>query len=215
MPHQGGGSDDPPPEFSLLETLLWTKAGGYFLLEEHLLRLRNSAAYFGFRIDAQEIERQLVQEARAFDSARVRVRLLVDENGDVHIEHAPLVSRRRVWRVALAKQPVDPANRFLYHKTTNRTVYDKARAAFPEHDDVILWNVRREATESCIANIVIRRDGHLITPPVDCGLLPGIYRKHLLEKRRIHEGRITVDEIVRADAMFLVNSVRGWIPCEL
>lgn len=206
---------DRLPEFSLLETLLWTKAGGYFLLEAHLLRLRNSAAYFGFRIDVQEIGRQLVQEARAFESTRVRVRILVDEHGDVRIEHTPLVSRRRVWRVALAHQPVDPANRFLYHKTTNRSVYEEARAAFPEHDDVILWNAGREVTESSIANLVVRRDGHLITPPVDCGLLPGVYRKHLLEKKRIHEARITVDELARADAIFLVNSVRGWIPCRL
>ena len=134
----------------------------------------------------REIERQLLEEARAFE-ARTRVRLLVDENGDIRIEHAPLVSRRRVWRVALAKQPVDPANRFLYHKTTNRSVYEEARAAFPEHDDVILWNARREVTESSIANIVVRRDGRLITPPVDCGLLPGVYRKHLLEKGRIQK----------------------------
>jgi para-aminobenzoate synthetase/4-amino-4-deoxychorismate lyase len=203
-----------PPEFSLLETLLWTRAGGFFLLEEHFLRLRNSAEYFGFRIDAQKIQRQLLDEALAFDT-RTRVRLLVDENGDVRIEHASLVSRRRVWRVALANQPVDPANRFLHHKTTNRSVYEEACAAFPEHDDVILWNARREVTESSIANIVVRRDGRLITPPVDCGLLPGVYRKRLLEKGRIHEGRITIDELARADAIFLVNSVRGWIPCRL
>jgi para-aminobenzoate synthetase / 4-amino-4-deoxychorismate lyase len=204
----------PSPEFSLLETLLWTEAGEYFLLEEHLLRLRNSAEYFGFRIDAQEIQRQLLEGARAFDT-RTRVRLLVDEDGVVRIEHAPLVSHQRVWRVALANKPVDSADRFLYHKTTNRIVYDEARAEFPEHDDVILWNARREVTESSIANVVIRRGGRLITPPVECGLLPGVYRKHLLEKGRIHEGRITVDDLALADAIFLLNSVRGWIPCRL
>ena len=78
---------------------------------------------------------------------------------------------------------------------------------------MILWNARGEVTESTIANIVIRRDGRLITPPVDCGLLPGVYREHLIEKGRIREGRITVDEMANADNVFLINSVRGWIPC--
>ena len=36
------------PEFSLLETLLWTPGEGYFCLDEHLRRLRQSAEYFGF-----------------------------------------------------------------------------------------------------------------------------------------------------------------------
>ena len=212
---KGAVLTQPPPAFSLLETLLWTKRSGYFLLEEHVRRLANSAAYFGFRINTREIEQRLVGEARSFDSARVRVRLLVDENGGVGIEHAPLVSRRRVWHVALANQPVDPANRFLYHKTTDRRVYEEARANFPEHDDVILWNAAGEVTESSIANVVVRRGNRLITPPVDCGLLPGIYRKHLIEKGRVREGRVTIDDLARADAIFLINSVRGWIPCRL
>jgi len=206
---------DRMPEFSLLETLLWTKAGGYFLLNEHLLRLRNSASYFGWRIDAQQIQNRLSQKALTFTGEKARVRLLVDERRDVRIEASPLVSHRRVWRVALAKEPVDPSNRFLYHKTTNRGVYDEARADFPAHDDVVLWNDRGEVTESTIANIVIRLDGRLVTPPIDCGLLPGVYRKHLIETGRIHEGRVTVNELARADAVFLINSVRGWIPCRL
>ena len=36
------------PEFSLLETLLWTPGEGYFCLREHLRRLRESAEYFAF-----------------------------------------------------------------------------------------------------------------------------------------------------------------------
>ncbi len=206
---------NPESEFSLLETMLWTAGSGYFLLREHLRRLSESARYFGFRIDLDEIDRRLSRAAAAFAGNRCRVRLLADGKGGIRIESAALKRGPRTWNVALAAAPVDRDNRFLYHKTTNRAVYESARASFPDHDDVILWNDHEEVTESTIANIVIRRGNRLVTPPLDSGLLPGVYRQHLLEKGKIEEETIRVEDLARAERVFLINSVRGWIPCKL
>ena len=46
--------------------------------------------------------------------------------------------------------------RFLYHKTTRRQVYERALKAVPGCDDVLLVNDENEVTESTIANVVVR-----------------------------------------------------------
>ena len=99
---------------------------------------------------------------------------------------------------------------FLFHKTTHREVYDKAMASFPGHDDVVLWNENNEITESCIANLVIRKGERLLTPPVVCGLLAGTFRAEMLENGTIEENFVHVEDLKLADEIFLVNSVRGW-----
>ena len=115
----------------------------------------------------------------------------------------------------LAGQPVDEQNRYLYHKTTHRTVYDNARYQYPECDDVILWNSRGEITESTLANIVVQYNGKLLTPPVSCGLLAGTFREQLLADGTLVESVISRESLKEAEHIFLINSVRGWLPVHL
>ncbi len=71
-------------------------------------------------------------------------------------------------------------------------------------------NLRGEVTEGAISNIFIEKDGRWLTPPVECGLLPGVYRRHLLETRPEIEQRVLHEEDLRtADAIYLTNAVRG------
>jgi para-aminobenzoate synthetase/4-amino-4-deoxychorismate lyase len=205
----------PRPEFELLETLLWRGGRGYFLLEAHLQRLCDSADHFGFALDADAVRRQLLTVAEQFTAPRYRVRLRVNRYGEAQVEHASLSPERRVWRVALAREPVDPREVFLYHKTTHRQVYEQARAAHPDCDDVILWNTRGEITESTLANVVVRVDRRYYTPPVECGLLAGVYRGRLLQRGLLRERVLTIDDLRRAEAVYLINSVRGWIRVEV
>lgn len=203
------------PASDLLETLLWRPGRGYFLLDGHLERLSQSARYFGFPVDGRSVRERLETAALAFGPAPQRVRLLLGSCGEIRIESEPLAAGPRTWRVALARGPVDPASPFLYHKTTNRALYDRARADLPGHDDVILWNGRGEITESTIANVAARIRGDWITPPISCGLLPGVYRGHLIERGRLREGTIRLRDLEDAERLALVNSVRGWVPCRL
>jgi para-aminobenzoate synthetase/4-amino-4-deoxychorismate lyase len=205
----------PRPAFELLETLLWRRGRGYFLLEAHLKRLRNSADHFGFAVDADAVRHQLLTVAERFTAPRYRVRLRVNRHGAAQVEYAPLSPERRVWRVALAHEPVNPREVFLYHKTTHRQVYERARAARPDCDDVILWNTRGEITESTLANVVVRLDGRYYTPPVECGLLAGVYREHLLQRGLLRERVLTPDDLRRAEAVYLINSVRGRVRVEV
>jgi para-aminobenzoate synthetase/4-amino-4-deoxychorismate lyase len=204
----------PPLDFRLLETLRWSPGSGYFLLREHLRRLAASARYFGYR--RGEPERALHELAARLPPCPHRVRLLLAGEGTTTVEVEPLARRpRRRWRVALAASPVDPAEVLLFHKTTRRELYAAALASVPGCDDALLWNPDGELTESTVANLVVALDGQLVTPPVGCGLLPGTFRERLLARGRVVERVVRREDLARASGIWLINSVRGWMPVEL
>ena len=197
-------------QFDLLETILWTPEEGYFLLPLHLQRLQESAEYFSWRLDLAQIHSRLEATAAGLPPRRQRIRLRVPRTGEPLIEAEAVAEGPGEYRLHLASHPVDAENDlFLYHKTTRRQTYETMRAEFPEYDDVLLFNSKLEVTESCIANVVIEIDGELLTPPVHCGLLPGIYRRHLLEQNKIREKEIALADLENCSSISLINSVRG------
>ncbi len=204
---------DVRPDFELVETMLFTQQQGFFLLEEHLNRLRASARYFDLPFDeplAMRMIRQLHHDLRA--SARdCRVRMVLHRDGTATFAVSPIEDAPHdPLRVKLAAAPIDSNNLFLYHKTTHRKVYDDALASISDCDDVILWNERGEVTESSVANIVAEIDGKLYTPPVSCGVLAGTFRAVLLKEGTIAERVIRCEHLTRATQLFLINSVRRW-----
>jgi para-aminobenzoate synthetase/4-amino-4-deoxychorismate lyase len=200
--------------FELLETIRWTMDGGFFLLERHLRRMEQSAAYFHYQCSLSLLRAHL-ERAVAGSPGAQRVRLLLAKDGDIRVECTPLGSdpTARMARLGIAASPIDPRDPFLFHKTTNRKVY--LHASRPDCDDVVLWNPERQVTESTIANIVVDIGGRKMTPPVYCGLLAGTFRAELLESGEIQESIVTLDELRAASEMWLINSVRGWWPATL
>ncbi len=200
---------DPEPEFSLLETMRWSRGEGVFQLQEHLRRLAGSAGYFGFTIDVGALAAAL---ARAVDEApgdEGVLRLTLGKSGAWGMTLRPLPAPAPC-RIALARGAVDSRDPFLFHKTTRRGVYDRALEGAVGVDDVLLVNERGEVTESTIANVVVELGGELLTPPLDCGLLPGTMRAALLQEGRVRERVLRVEDLGRSPGLWLVSSVRGW-----
>ncbi len=196
-----------PGPFQLLATMAWRHEAGFVLLDRHLDRLRRAATYFGFPFNEQTIRQALHSAVQH----KCRIRLLIAPNGSPTIETSPLPAPATTpWKLAIAQEPVDEDDPFLYFKTTHREIYERARRAHPKADDVLLVNRRGEVTETTIANLAIRRGDRWITPPISCGLLDGIQRAELLACGEITEGVLTLDEVRAAPALALLNSVRGW-----
>ncbi len=200
--------------FSLIETMKWQ--GEYSLLELHLDRLEDSAAYFGLLCYRDEIKAALLRVATAFpDRAPRKVRLLLHPQERIHVEHEllpPLTEEASPAQVCIANQRTDARNRFLFHKTTNRPVYAEAikAAAAAGFADVLFLNHEEQVTECAISNIFIEKESRWFTPPVACGLLNGIYRRHLLATRpAIQEKILSIDDLKTSDAIYLTNAVRG------
>ncbi len=207
-------SHPSPAQFSLIETMLWNSA--YPLLDLHLDRLADSADYFDFVCDRDHVRRALIEHARTFaDTAARKVRLRMNRDGSLTITDEPLPANPtndRIGRVRIAQVRADPADPMLFHKTTRRPLYAAAfqQATRDGFDDVLFFNQRGELTEGAVSNVFVELDGRLFTPPVECGLLAGVYRRHLLETRTDIEERVLIaDDLRRADAIYLSNAVRG------
>jgi para-aminobenzoate synthetase / 4-amino-4-deoxychorismate lyase len=205
----------PSPRFRLLESIL-LEGGEFFLLSRHLERLKASARYFNFHFPEEQILCQLQRAVATCSNERWKIRLLLSKAGEIEFEAIQLGSAGRIQpRVPLAAQPVESNDRFLFHKTTNRAIYDQALAGRPDCDEVILWNERGEVTESSVANVVVPVDGRLFTPPQQSGLLAGTFREELLADGTIRERVIRKEELQEASSFFLINSVRKWMPALL
>jgi para-aminobenzoate synthetase / 4-amino-4-deoxychorismate lyase len=199
------------PRFRLLESILLENSE-FFLLSRHLDRLRASAKYFNFQFREDQVVGELDRLVARCSSDRWKVRLLLSRDGEIEIDPVLLAApRKELLRVTLATEPVDSQDRFLFHKTTNRKVYDRAVAQQPNFDDVVLWNERGEITESSVANVVVLIDGQLFTPPQHSGLLAGTFRDQLLADGEIRERVISISDLQQASSFFLINSVRKWM----
>ena len=198
-----------PVEFELLESLL-LEDGRFFLLERHLQRMKDSGTYFGFCFPEGEVRSKLDQIAAGHAEGCWKIRLLLSRSGAVSVEAQGRENLSQRVRVALAAKPVSARDRFLFHKTTNRSVYNDAIASRPDCDDVILWNEAGEVTESTLANVVISLAGRCYTPPRQSGLLAGTMREELLTAGKISERVIRRADLSEADEIFLINSVSRW-----
>jgi para-aminobenzoate synthetase/4-amino-4-deoxychorismate lyase len=189
----------------------WVPGKGYFLLEEHLLRLLTSAEYFNIACCGAQVIDHLQTLAKSLPATPQRIRLLLHQDGRLQttcakLEPTPLSP----LKLCLARQPVDSRLTLLYHKTTQRRVYETCLAEAEEADEVVLWNERGEVTECCTANLVVLTSGKLITPALSSGLLPGTYRNFLLKRGILTEQILTADDLSNASHIFLINAVRKW-----
>ena len=198
--------------FSLIETIKWDKEKGYIFLEEHINRLQNSCKYFSIPLDEEKIKDSLARQEKEFHQD-TRVRVLVDREGAIAIDVQPLFSVGRSPKIVISSKRIDRNNIFLYHKTTQRSLYEQELKTARENGffEVIFMNKREELTEGSFTNIFIEKEGKLITPPVSAGLLEGVYRQYLLSQGLAQEGVVRIKDLCGADKIYVGNSVRGLI----
>ena len=158
---------------------------------------KNPRATSGSRTRRREIRDALDRAVRSAD-APLRVRLLLAADGAVRVEHTPLdqLGDGAHACAACAGARSIPSDDFLYHKTTNRAVYERARR--PDCDDVILWNPAGEVTETTIANLVVEdvdgaAGGSRRRLPAAC--CPARCAPSCWRRGEVSEARVTVEQL--------------------
>ena len=79
-------------------------------------------------------------------------------------------------------------------------------------DDVLLGDSRDRLSEGLTANVFVVLDGHLVTPSLVAGCLPGIVRDLVLEAGLAQAIEIPLDRLADAEEVFLTSSVAGVRP---
>ena len=201
----------------LFESILWKLDKGYFLLDYHLERMERGAVHFGFhfREDAAvEKLKKLSEDMAAKGINACKIRMFLDTDGNISFDTEDLALRapHGPLRLAVAGEIIHPEDSFIHFKTTNRDFYEHSTPrSRVEYDDLVFLNTRGELCETTRANIVLKKKGKFLTPSESSGLLPGTYRAYLLDKGEITEQTLYETDLLEADSVFLINSVRKWM----
>lgn len=198
-----------PPELPHLLETMRAENGEIALLARHLARIGKSARYFGIRFNKKAAAGLVRQKCAAVFAPKIlRLRLFSDATLRAELSAMPPKKKRRAL---LHAAPVNADDILLRHKTSRRAVYDAAAAAAAARgfDDAVLQNGRGEITETCIANIAAKIDGAWFTPPLTCGLLPGVFRAKMLAEKKLREKILTAADLRCAEKIAGLNAVRG------
>ncbi|WP_397542910.1 aminotransferase class IV family protein [Roseovarius salis] len=205
----------PPadPGFRLIETCLWTPGAGVHLRDRHLARLHRSAVALGITPHAPGAWLDAVR-----GTGPLRLRLTVAPDGAVTLKTVPFtpLPDGTVWRLGLASERLASGDPWRRHKTTERAVYDRARQSMPANvDEVLFVNERGELCEGTITNLFVDFGHGMVTPPVACGVLPGVLREDLLARGMAREEILTPAHLRAARALYVGNALRGLIPATM
>lgn len=188
-------------------------AEGVARLDLHMARMAHSARALGFSFD--EAQARALLAAQDAPAPR-RARLTLSKDGALDLTTAPMPPAAEQWRFAIHPTQLASDDMFLRHKTTQRALYDVSRTKLPNGvDEWVFLNERGEICEGTITNIALRIGGAWLTPPITSGCLPGTYRQHLLDQGRLEEAVLHRDDLLRAEAITLMNALRGEIAARL
>lgn len=217
-----------------------TFRGRPFGLDEHLTRLRQSAAYLYMDVpwsDTQiktEVERTLKQAGNDESYIRIVITRGAEDElsllpGDDIEPSLTIIVRPIAQRMVLSETGVhlqvserlrtDQRALTPAAKTGNylNNILALIEARRGGADDALLLNGEGEVTEATTSNFWFVRDGIVHTPPTEAGILHGITRYFLLQLLRERsiphcETSLRPGELQTAEEAFLSSSVRLLMP---
>ena len=188
-------------DFDLIETIL-IKNNQPQLFFEHLKRLKTSCEKFNFKFN-----NNLLNEK--FQNNKI-AKIILKRSGDYKIQYRDF-DLIKTNKIEISKTKVYSKNSFLFHKTTFKPWYIESYEKIKRNEifDTIFLNEKDELTEGSRSNILLETDGILYTPSIECGLLNGVFRQKLLDENKIKEKILKYEDILKAQKIYLINSVRG------
>ncbi len=191
---------DPP---DLLETMRYTPGEGILLLERHIARLSESAAYWGIPFDPIAVGDAL---SAVGGPTQLKVRLVLAASGSATVSTEPLPVSEEPVGLRIWEGRVDQSDPGWAHKLEDRTRYPVGEDGI----EMVMVNLDGEITETNISNLMLRFDNTWLTPPVSSGCLPGVQRELALVLGLATEEVLTIEDLGRADEIAVTNAVRGW-----
>ena len=191
------------------ETIAVT-AGRPLLLDAHLARLCRACEYLSVDADAGELAREVRKRAAAPEVAGGRWALkltVTPDNRLITLRPNPYGPARYDQGFSLVTSPVrrNEGSPLTAMKTLCYAdcILAKREAMAAGFDEPVMLNNRGELAEG---------DGCVLTPPVGCGLLPGVARAWVLEQGAAREAVLYPEDLARCEEAFVTNSLMGVMP---
>ncbi|EHI77788.1 aminodeoxychorismate synthase, component I [Streptococcus sp. oral taxon 058 str. F0407] len=179
--------------------------------DQHLERLTKASRYFAYPFDPKKLRQKIEEECQACDSHQdYRLRISLSKSGEMKLSRQILTPLSPSFcKAKLCLQEADLNQSFTYFKTTHRPHLSLGK------QEIIYHNAAGELLETSIGNLVLKIAGKLYTPPTSLGILPGIYRQHLLERGQVEEKVLTLKDLAQAEDIYGCNAVRGLYELEV
>jgi len=180
-------------------------------LDAHLDRMAASAAALGLPFELEAAREVMVGLARVHPEALV-ARVQLDAAGDfsLSIREAPAQPGGAV-DLLVSPFRTDPDDPLLRHKTSLRGFYNREYRRAQSRDclDTLFLNRLDRVTECAIRSLFARIGDQWVTPPLEDGLLPGVWRAWFLREKQAAEVSLRLEDLKAADEILIGNSVRG------
>jgi para-aminobenzoate synthetase/4-amino-4-deoxychorismate lyase len=169
--------------FKLVEAIHASQIENSERIQRHRNRMAAAAKMAGLPFDPEKFL-AAVESMRGQSGEKLRITL--DHHGEIHATRGPSLLPEKLLTCVVHHHPVDERDPSLRIKSNSRRQLDAAKEAHPEVDEVLLLNRQGEVAEFCYGNAVLElENGSLITPPVECGCLPGIEVGAMIERGEV------------------------------
>ncbi len=215
-----------------------TYEGTPFREREHLERLARSAEriFIDLPIDLETLSREIHEALDASELPNAYVRVVVTRgSGPIVLDPSTAVSPTRVIIVA----PVTPPDPSLYEAGVPVISVRHAQSSSPAAgakasnylDNLLAQREARakgaheaifvsptgDLLEGATSNVFVLRDGILMTPSLDLGILGGITRAMVMKAAEREgvacaEGRLSIETLELAEEVFITSSIREVMP---
>lgn len=222
-----------------------TYHGKSFLLNEHLVRLQQSCRELGMEWSANTTELELLisqlLEANGVQDGYIRLAVSAGEGpvglpGDlysrvntiIYIKELPVVSPelyvqgKPLQKLRLRRNTPEGMTRLKSFHFMNNILAKRELSSYPwaGQAEGLFFNEQGYVAEGIVSNVFFVRDGRCYTPAIETGILAGITRDYVMKLCRqsgiqTHEGLYTWEDLLRADELFITNSIQEIVPISI
>ena len=190
--------------------------------DQHMDRLEGAVKYFGIPFERKTAEKlvwKYLDDNKEKLSGHDALKAAVSEkNFVISVRPNPYAGKDSDTRVRTEYSKIqrNETSPLTYYKTLNyaENLMERRKAAQQGFDEAVFLNGKGEITEGTVSNVFFVKDGKIYTPPVSCGMLPGIMREYVCRSFQAEETVIRPEDIELYDEMFLPNSLMGVMPAE-
>jgi para-aminobenzoate synthetase/4-amino-4-deoxychorismate lyase len=205
---------EPIDYFEIFETMRYEN-GTIKFLSEHLNRMKIAADYFLFRFNYKKIIKQIEASIADLNKDEIKkIKLSLNKWGNIKVEISYLPFINEQVSVIISQNKINTSDQFRYFKTSNRKLYDNEYLSCNSNgmDEVLFLNEKGELSEGSRTNLFLRKGDEWLTPPIQSGLLAGIYRKYfLVTNPNSSEKILKIEDLMQADELVLTNTIKGEI----